>query len=298
LRAHRRNLSHRAWISAARKVVSDQLLPDAIFGQFLHPSGEAAAVIGNELGVPAFVELSEDTSDRWFISRSAEEVRTLLRRFDGIIAVSENLAHTIEDLGVDREKVLISPNGVDPEVFFPADRRAVREELELPKSDFLTVTVARHVPEKGVQVVADALAHVEGAAGLFVGGGPSPPIGGSVLRSLAVPHDHVPPYLRAADVFVLATLAEGCPNAVLEAMAIGLPLVLSDRPFMREIADESMAIFVDPTSVGSVGKAIETLLNDKDRRLAMGDRAQNHAMNFTIEERATGLVRWMRDRQL
>ncbi|MEE9415292.1 MAG: glycosyltransferase, partial [Acidimicrobiales bacterium] len=258
----RRNLSHRRWIESAKKVAENQRLPDFFFGQFLHPAGEAAAVLGDYFERPSFVEISEDTTDRWVISRSTRDVQSLLHRFTGIVTVSNGLSEAISEFGVSAERVIVSPNGIDHGTFSPGDRSASRANLNLPTDLLLTATVARHVVDKGVQVVADALAHVADSAGLFVGAGPTPPVGSTVMRAQAVAHNSVAEYLSAADIFVLPSLAEGCANAVLEAMAVGLPLVLSDRPFMREIADESFAIFVDPTSVDSVAEAIAQLKAD------------------------------------
>ena len=68
--------------------------------------------------------------------------------------------------------------------------------------------------------------------------------------------------MKKASVFVSLSAYEGCPNAVMEAMACGCPLVISDIPAHREILDDSSALFVDRTNIGQVADAImQTLLN-------------------------------------
>jgi glycosyltransferase involved in cell wall biosynthesis len=72
---------------------------------------------------------------------------------------------------------------------------------------------------------------------------------------------HLPPTLvwalmKKASVFVSLSAFEGCPNAVMEAMACGCPLVLSDIPAHREILDENCVLFVDPSNIQQTADTI------------------------------------------
>lgn len=290
----RRRLSHHGWTRAARSVVARRPLPDWFFGQFLQPAGEAAAAFGVEFQRPSFVEISESETQRWFAAKSSALLRKELDLFTGIVTVSDELTQLVhDDFGVASDRILTLRNGVDHSLFRPGDSTDMRARLGLPSDAVISVTVARYVEAKGVQVAADALATVNGTAGLFIGTGPKPPEGPAVLRAMAVPHDEVRNYLQAADVFLAPSLAEGCSNAVLEAMAVGLPLVLSDRPFMREIADESFAIFVDPKRSDDVAAAIRTLSTNPQKRAEMGARALEASAEFTISSRASRLLEWV-----
>ncbi len=66
----------------------------------------------------------------------------------------------------------------------------------------------------------------------------------------------IPNYICASDVFVLPTTAEGCCNAIIEAMGCGLPIVSSDRAFNYDILNEENSILVDPESVDEIDNAI------------------------------------------
>lgn len=90
--------------------------------------------------------------------------------------------------------------------------------------------------------------------------------------------DDVPSYLRQSAMFVSVSAFEGMPNAVDEAMACGTPVVLSDIPEHREIADESCAVFVDGSDPAAVaGGILQTLRNPeatRDRVLAARERVE------------------------
>lgn len=70
--------------------------------------------------------------------------------------------------------------------------------------------------------------------------------------------------MKKASVFVSLSAYEGCPNTVMEAMACGCPLVLSDIPAHREILDEKSALFVDPTNIQQTADRIIQALNDME----------------------------------
>jgi glycosyltransferase involved in cell wall biosynthesis len=93
-------------------------------------------------------------------------------------------------------------------------------------------------------------------------------------------------WMRSASAFVSISEFEGSPNSVLEAMAIGCPLVVSDIPSHREILDESMATFCRADSVQDVATRInETLANTGAAQTRAG-AARSHAQAWSIESSA------------
>jgi glycosyltransferase involved in cell wall biosynthesis len=85
----------------------------------------------------------------------------------------------------------------------------------------------------------------------------------------------VPEVLAAGDVFVFPSLYEGFGGALLEAMALGLPIVASDIPAVREVVDDGAnAILVPPGDAPALASAIDGLLDDTGRRQAFGARGR------------------------
>ena len=93
-------------------------------------------------------------------------------------------------------------------------------------------------------------------------------------------------FLKRADVLVSLSLFEGCPNVVLEAMACGCPLVVSDIPAHREILDESSASFVNPFRPTTAAEAIKFALTDGASARERASFAQAKVAGFTIEHTA------------
>ena len=91
---------------------------------------------------------------------------------------------------------------------------------------------------------------------IFIGSGEQTPEIDGILFCGKLPHDQIVHYLNAADVFVLPTLAEGCSNAIIEAMACGLPIISSDLPFNDDILDAENSIRVNSLDVESIAEAI------------------------------------------
>ncbi|HXF71606.1 MAG TPA: glycosyltransferase, partial [Actinomycetota bacterium] len=104
--------------------------------------------------------------------------------------------------------------------------------------------------------------------------------------------DDVPELLAAADIFVFPSLYEGLGGALIEAMALGLPIVASDLPAIREVVEEgSNAILVPPASPSDLAGAIESLVDDPARRAAMGARSREiFEERFTLERSVERMV--------
>jgi len=86
--------------------------------------------------------------------------------------------------------------------------------------------------------------------------------------------------MKSAKLFVLVSNVEGCPNAVLEAMACGCPLVVSDIPEHREFLNEDIAWFVNPNSPQDIAEGISKVLDNPDMARKKAQLAQKKAKNW------------------
>jgi glycosyltransferase involved in cell wall biosynthesis len=122
--------------------------------------------------------------------------------------------------------------------------------------------------------------------GVFLGRGPQWPSGRNVLHAGPVLSADLPTWLSAADVFVLPSLAEGLANVTVEAMACGLPLVVSDRRFNRDFLTDHEAVFVDPESVQSIADGLASMFHCERRKQALGTGALARSVDFRLQDRA------------
>jgi glycosyltransferase involved in cell wall biosynthesis len=93
-------------------------------------------------------------------------------------------------------------------------------------------------------------------------------------------------WMKRADVFVSASLFEGMPNTVMEAMACGCPIVVSDIPSHREILDENSATFIAPGDPESIAAGIDGLLENREEALRQVQCAKEMATRWSIPEMA------------
>ena len=111
----------------------------------------------------------------------------------------------------------------------------------------------------------------------------------------ALEHEIVSDFLNAIDVFCLPTLSEGSCNAIVEAMACGCPIISSNLPFNDDALDETNSIRVDPSSVGDIKRAIETLKEHPEKREVLSQRSLEKAKEFEIGQRANRILTFIKD---
>ena len=224
---------------------------DVIDAHYLYPDAYAAVRIGADLGVP--VVSSARGSDVNLIGQMPALqplVREVLVGSARLIAVSAALARAMRELGA--PDVTVIPNGVDASRFHPIDRAKARADVGLGDGPAI-LSVGNLVPNKGMDRLLRALAiastkpaSLASQATLVIAGrGPEE----SRLRRLAqdlglgarvrlagdVPHEALPSYYAAADLFALATEREGWPNAILESLACGTPVLATPVGGVPEI---------------------------------------------------------------
>jgi glycosyltransferase involved in cell wall biosynthesis len=212
-----------------------------------------------------------------------------LKRFAGVIAVSEPNFEVLQkyaDLG---RKVSFLENGIDTVRFKPGDRRQARAILRLPQEAFIVGFTGSFIERKGPLRLLAALNMIPDAFGLFLGRGLQVPRGERVLYAGPVSNETVPLMLAACDVYCLPSLAESLSCAELEAAACGLPLVVSDRPFNRTFLDDMHAMFVEPTSPGSIAEGIKLLMASSTKRQEMATACRLMAEDHSLAHRVTRL---------
>ena len=283
----------RALAQAARRLPFEA---DVAYGHFLFPSGAAALRVARERDIPAVVALGESSLAYYDTHLGRARVAETLAGFDGILCVSQEIRDwCVSELGARDERIRVVPNAVDTHRFRPLDRAEARRALGLPTDRPIAVFAGHWNDRKGPLRVAEAIRAIPEAGVVFLGEGAERPSGSQVLFAGPVPHERVPQWLSAGDVFVLPTRAEGSSNAIVEAMACGLPIVSSDIPALREAVDDEIAILVAPDDVAALSAALAVMLRDPDRRAAASRAALARATRVTLADRAARIGEWLRE---
>jgi glycosyltransferase involved in cell wall biosynthesis len=189
-------------------------------------------------------------------------------------------------------RIVAIPTGVDTDRFSPStDDSDLRGRLGLESRNVVAVCIGRLDRLKGHDTLVDAFARVAAARPhvhlLLVGEGAernaiearaaASGIGDRVHWAGSVAD--VRPYLRAADLFVLASDAEGTPGAVLEAMAMGLPVVATCIGGTPEaVADGETGLLVAPRDSAALAAAMLRLIDDPESARRMGERGRARAV--------------------
>ena len=272
----------RAAMKAARS--SQMRRPiDIIDAHFGYPEGAGSIAVGRKLGIPVFITLrgfEAEYINRPLIGRQLAEA---MRAADGCICVSESLKNIALANGVAEERVSVIRNGIDRNIFYPASKEDARESLGWDKTDKIIVSVGHLVDRKRHHVLVRAFKKVRdvipNAKLVIVGSTDVDPNYTSRLnRDIAdcsltdtvqilgnINADSVTSYLRAADVFALGTEREGCCNAVLEALACGLPVVttpVGDNRYFIESGENGYIVPVDD-DVSMASAVVDVLKKDE-----------------------------------
>lgn len=248
---------------------------DAIDAHFGYPDGVACVGIGARLNVPVFVTLRGVENEQLQTRGIGKQMRIALDRAEGCICVSHFLAELAVRNGVAEHKIKVIHNSVDRSLFHTGPSGRSRAELELPTDRPVVVSIGHLVPRKRhhllVEAFADSSVRRQGAYLVILGSPTHDPKYAALLRDLIRerglehtvrlvgnrPPAEIGDYLRAGDLFALLSAREGCCNAVLEALACGLPVLTTDVGDNRYFVNESNGCIV---GVDNADQAVEGLL--------------------------------------
>lgn len=282
----------RSRLKAVKQQFKDAgIRPAVLYSHFL-TSGRIVSLLGKILSIPAFCAFGE--SSLWSIGSDLERTKCILQDITGFVSVStENRRILIEGFSIPGEKIRVFLNGVNHNLFRPMDKATMRNKLGLDPDGFFGVYTGSFTHSKGVKRVQLAAEQVSGLKMIYIGSGGMKPSGKNIIFCNKVKHDEIPYYLNAADFFVLPTLAEGCCNAILEAMSCGLPIISANRPYNKDIMDDTYALSIDPEDINMIANAMMFLRDNPGRRLEMGKAARKKSLDFDILDRAKAISEWM-----
>ena len=239
-----------------------------------------------------------DYQTKWPGAAATE--RLLHTRMDALLGNARAVTDELLREGCPEAKVHLIYNGVRPPDA-PVNRAEARDALGLDAQIFVVTTVANLLPYKGHLDLVATLAEIAGRLPqpwvvLFAGrdGGSRTATEQAIAQAglgenirLLGERSDVSVLLAASDLGVIApTRNEGFSNALLEFMAAGLPVVVTDVGGNAEaVLDGETGLVVPPHDTTALGAAILALAEDPARRRTMGERARNRAADeFSLEK--------------
>ena len=279
--------------SIERCVRKEKMSPDVLYAHFWDCGIEAGKLSGI-CGAPVFVATGE-SKIRVQNYYSNKTIDRYLATIKGVIAVSTKNLEESEQLGLLRyaPRTSVLPNAIDPNEFYFIPQDEARKAVGFEENEKIAVFVGAFCHRKGVLRVVEAVEKTDGVKLILIGSGEQNPESDRILFSGKVPHGDIVKYLNAADVFVLPTLAEGCCNAIVEALACGLPVVSSNLPFNYDILDDTNSIMVNPESVTEISEALNTILSKEDLRDELASGAKKTGEKLSICHRCKAVLDMM-----
>lgn len=268
---------------------------DVAYGHFITPSALAAVKIAIKRNCVSCLAYGENTSYT-IDDLGIEYIRKGLRELDSVVSVStDNKKFLVDNAIVDNRIIKVFPNGINPKIFHPYSKDEMRKKYGYPENVFIVAYVGYFTDIKGSKRLSAALKRFDDVYSIFIGSGQECPDCERILFQGSLLHSNIAERLSAADIFVLPTIAEGCCNAIIEAMGCGLPIVSSKEPFNDDILNEDCSIRIDTNNIDEIADAIQLLKNDSALRMKMSRAALKKASQLGITNRAVGIKKWIEE---
>lgn len=228
--------------------------------------------------------------------------KLFLKRFDRVVAVSDTIREELVSARIPPEKIVTVYNGIDLNRFQrEVDTKRIRKELGIREGFRVVGTVGRLSEEKGhiyfVRAASDPSLKEENLVFLIVGDGPLKAVleqeagrkkGAGPEILFAGKRSDVERIYRVMDLFVLPSLTEGLPMALLEAVASRRPVVATRVGGVPQVlADGTSGSLVEPGDATALAKAIQGLLADPEGGSRMAEKAYEAVRGSFSADRMT-----------
>ncbi len=211
-----------------------------------------------------------------------------MKNFDKIITVAEHIKTELIRRGFSEENIAFIPNGVDLKEMASCDGTKVRNELNIQPISTIVGIAGRLNKEKGHEYLLRSIVKLPEVVLLIVGTGPLEKKLMSLADELNIRKrtiftgfkNNPGNYIAAMDIFVLPSLSEGLPLALLEAMAAGKPVIASKTGGIPKVVDgKNTGLLVEPKNVHELKNAILKLINDKKFAASLAKNGKSYVEN-------------------
>lgn len=223
--------------------------------------------------------------------------KIVLSEANVLIALTEYMKRKmIKLLGKERNNIFVLPNGIDLELFSNYSEKNINNMINLKKNFRIILYVGRLEPVKGVKYLIESLVFlknkgISNVKLLIIGEGTYRKFCEELVKKLhledfvvflgSVPHEEVPAYMALADVLVLPSLSEGFGIVLLEAMAMGLPIIATKVTGLTEIVEDGENGFlVEPHNPLEIAEKCYILLTNDDIRNKISENNRKKAKKY------------------
>jgi len=286
------------------KIIQEEEIEfDLIHAHFTYPSGYVGARLKERYGKPLIITgHGYDIYDLPF--RNAEwdkKIKSILNTADHIITPSKSNHDKLMQLDISDDKVSVIYNGYNSNLFEDVSPNKAKEKLNLPEDKKIILSVGNLELVKGHKYLIEAMKEVikreENITCLIIGSGSQKKNVNSLIDRLSLskyiklvgekPHNEVPLWMNACDVFVLPSLNESFGIVQVEAMACGKPVVATFNGGSEEvIVNEKLGILVEPKDANELANAIlKALSKEWDR-----DYISNYAKQYSWDKIVKNII--------
>lgn len=215
-----------------------------------------------------------------------------------IVAVSSAVKKMLIDHGIKAEKIKVLVNAVDIEVFRNA-KPASRENFGIEQDDFVFLSVGRLIHQKGMDILIEAFAKTERGALIIVGQGKDEMLLKEKVKCLNLERrvkflgirSDIPALLKMSDCFVLASRYEGFGIVVIEAMAAGKPIIVSEFDARKDFIDDGKnAIVVPIEDSKTLYEAMKSIQQNPVLQQKLAREATLSSLNFSTVQHVDHLL--------
>lgn len=227
-----------------------------------------------------------------------------------ILTVSDYISRCVKTINPNDDKCFTVLNGIDLKAFSPdINSTLTRSQMGLSDDDFVMVFSGRITKEKGVSELIDAMIRLKNHANikLLIIGSPfygdtaneddfvrelkqkAETLKGRIIFTGFIPYSEIPQYLKLSDIAVIPSLWDDpCPNTVLEAQAMGLPIITTRRGGIPEEVTEENAILLntDKDFTDRLTEAIFSLYEHPEKRQQMSKAAIENSKYYNHQRYA------------
>lgn len=243
---------------------------DVIHAHFINPSGIAATKIGNKLNIPVIItehfgKLNEDLLNRGM----KRNIREVYNNISQLIVVSERLKNDLTEAGFTGEKISVIPNGINTKKFSQVSSKQITNQVKI-------ISIGHLIKNKGYQFLIHAI-YILKRSDIninltIIGEGDyrttlekmivGLKISGSITLLGYIPHSKINNLLTNSHFYIHPSLSESFSIAVIEAMACGLPVIVTKCGGPEYFVNDKVGLVIEKESSEQIAQAIERMINN------------------------------------